>query len=301
VAAALLLAGSGRVQVPDVGLQSEGQAIASIRRSGLVPVVGAPVASATVARGLVARQSPAGGTAVGKGTKVQIQVSEGPATTEVPSVEGLTVAKARQRLTAAGFTVASRAEPSTSVAPGKVLGSEPSAGLEARRGTRVTLLVSSGPAAVRVPDVVGLSRSAAEAALENAGLAVGAVSERASNAQPPGNVLQQTPAANASVHAGEKVSLVLAQASNTVTVPVVVGKNEALAAASLGAAGLTPHTVSAPTTEATKVGIVLTQRPSAGKRERKGATVTIGVGTLVQPTTTPTAPTTTPTTTTPGG
>jgi serine/threonine-protein kinase len=254
-----------------------------------------------VAAGLVAHESPAAGTAVEKGSKVTIVVSEGPGTSLVPTVEGLTVAQARKRLTAAGFTVATRSQPSTTIAAGRVSGTEPSAGLEAGRGTRVTLLVSSGPASVRAPNVVGQSRAAAEAALENAGLGVGTVTERTTAAQPPGQVVAQTPAAGSAVHAGEKVALVVAQAPSTVTVPRVVGKNEALASAALGAAGLTPHVESVATPDAGKVGIVIAQRPSAGRQVHKGSRVSIAVGTLQQPTTPSTTPSTTPTTTTPAG
>jgi len=80
------------------------------------------------------------------------------------------------------------------------------------------------------------------------------------------------------------------------------------AAAALGRAGFAVKMASAPTTEATQVGVVLEQSPAAGARAAKGATVTITVGVLGTPTTptTPTgptgpttAPTTTPTTTTP--
>jgi serine/threonine-protein kinase len=164
-------------------------------------------------------------------------------------------------------------------------------------GSAVTLLVSSGPAQVRVPDLVGESQTAAEAALTSAGLEVGTVSSRVSG-QSPGSVLAQSPRGGASLPSGSKVNLTVAQAPSEVVVPSVVGEDEARAAAALGAAGLTPKIVTARTSEPSQVGVVLKQRPSGGAHARKGATVTLTVGTPGTPTTTtPTTPTTTTPTT----
>ena len=82
--------------------------------------------------------------------------------------------------------------------------------------------------------------------------------------------------------------------------PGVAGQEEARAAATLGGAGFVPHVVSAVTTDASKVGVVLKQSPAAGHRARKGSAVTLTVGKLGTPTTTtPTTPTTPITPTTP--
>jgi serine/threonine-protein kinase len=161
------------------------------------------------------------------------------------------------------------------------------------------LLVSSGPAAVRVPSVVGETRGAAESALENAGFKVGDVTSRATTAQPEGDVVQQTPAGGTTLAAGTRIALVIAKAPNTVRVPDVVGRSEVEAASMLGAAGLEPRTEAVATSEQAKVGVILSQRPSAGKQVRKKSAVTIGVGTLATPTTT--TPTTTAPATTPAG
>jgi serine/threonine-protein kinase len=167
-------------------------------------------------------------------------------------------------------------------------------------GSAVSVLVSSGPAQVRVPNVVGESQTAAEAALTSAGLEVGSVSPRVSS-QSAGSVLAQSPRGGTSLPSGSKVNLTVAQAPSAVTVPDVVGQGEASAAAALGAAGLTPKIASQTTREQSQVGVVLRQSPAGGRRVRKGAAVTLAVGTLgPQTTPTPTTPTpTTPTTPTP--
>jgi serine/threonine-protein kinase len=154
-----------------------------------------------------------------------------------------------------------------------------------------------------VPDVVGQSQAGAEAALTNAGLVTGTVTHRVSSTQSPNTVISQSPAGGSSVQSGDKVELVIAEASNEVAVPDVVGKSVALASAQLGEVGLKPKAVSTNTAEPSQVGIVLQQSPTAGAHAKKGATITIGVGVLGTPTTTnpttTTTPTTTPTTSTP--
>lgn len=96
------------------------------------------------------------------------------------------------------------------------------------------------------------------------------------------------------------MNLVVAQAPTQVAVPGVVGQGEAQAAAALEHAGFTTTKTSATTTEPALVGVVLKQSPSAGQHARRGASVTITVGTPGPQTTptTPTTPTTTTTTTT---
>jgi eukaryotic-like serine/threonine-protein kinase len=300
--ALLLLAPSSKVTVPDVTGQTEQAASAILRHAGLTPIPSL-ASSATVPTGRVIRQSPAGGLLVSKGARVSIVVSGGPASTFLVNVEGLTSPQALARLRAAGFKPTTRSQASSTVAPGRVISTDPAAGTEVQVGSNVTVFVSSGPAPVRVPGVTGQSQSSAEAALTSAGLTVGTVIQHSSSTQSPGTVISQSPAGGASVPAGAKVNLTVAQAPTEATVPNVVGKSETLAAAALGGAGFTPKAANATTSEEAKVGVVLKQRPAGGAHARKGATVTITVGVLgtqTIPTTTPTpTPTPTPTGATP--
>jgi serine/threonine-protein kinase len=300
-AAILLLGGAGRVAVPDVVGLTEKPAETRLQGAGLTPVP-VPTASATYASGLVFGQTPPSEQVVSKGTRVSIIVSSGPPTTPVGKVEGLSAARALSMLRAAGFKPTSTTKASATVAEGLVISTEPAAGTRLPMGAAVTVLVSSGPAPVRVPDTVGQARAGAEAALETVGLTVGDITEQVSAEQTPGTVLSQSPAGGSSLKAGGKVNLLVAKAPTNVAVPDVVGKNQTEAAAALGGAGFIPKMLTATTTEAAEVGDVLTQSPAAGKRTRKGATVTITVGVLgattTPTTTTPTTPTT-PTTTAP--
>ncbi|HEX4188295.1 MAG TPA: Stk1 family PASTA domain-containing Ser/Thr kinase [Solirubrobacteraceae bacterium] len=298
VLAVLLLSPAGKVTVPEVTGQTEQAAGAILRRAGLTPIPSL-TSSSTVPSGHVVRQSPAAASRVAKGARVDIVISGGPASTALVNVEGLTSSQALARLRAAGFKPVTRPQASSTVAAGHVIDTDPAAGTIVQVGSPVTVFVSSGPAPVHVPDVTGRSRSDAEAALTGAGLTVGTVTQSSSSTQAPGTVISQSPAGGGSVPSGGAVNLTVAQAPSDVTVPNVVGKGEALAAAALGGAGLTPRTATTPTSEEAKVGIVLKQSPAGGKHAKKGATVTITVGVLATPTTTTTTPAPTTTTTPP--
>jgi eukaryotic-like serine/threonine-protein kinase len=295
----LLLASSeGKVTVPSVVGQTEAAALARLRGANLDPVA-ATTASATFASGLVLSETPASGSEVGKGTRVSILVSAGPGSAKTPAVEGFTAALAVSKLRAAGFKPTTQEQPSTKVAQGHVISTDPSAGIVVQVGSPVTVFVSSGPAQVHVPDVTGQSQKVAEAALTTAGLAVGAITPQVSASQSPGTVLSQSPSASTSLPTGGQVNLVVAKAPKDVAVPHVEGKTEVAATNALEKAGFAVTSVTEPTSEATQIGHVLKQNPPAGAHARKGATVTISIGMAAETTpTTPTTPTTTPTTTT---
>jgi eukaryotic-like serine/threonine-protein kinase len=302
VALALFLPGpTSKVTVANVVGQSEATAAATLRAGGLVPVA-TYSASANVPSGVVTGQSPSAGSAVSKGVRVTIAVSSGPGSSALPDVTGLTASQATAKLKAAGFRPTIETQPSTSVASGRVIATDPPAETEVRAGASVRVLVSGGPAETNVPDLVGQTRAAAEGALANAGLKVGTVTQQASSEQSPGTVLEQFPTAGSSLSGGGKVDLTVAQAPSEIPVPDVVGQNEAQASAALGRAGFTPKASTQTTTEASLVGLVLSQKPAAGHNARKGTTVTIAIGVLgpqTTPTTTPTTPATTPAAPTP--
>jgi beta-lactam-binding protein with PASTA domain/predicted Ser/Thr protein kinase len=296
LAAVLLTRAPASVLVPNVTGKTEQAAGAALRAAGFVPVPSLHT-STTVATGLVISQAPTAGSAAKKGSRVGIVVSGGPATVPLMDVSGLTEAKAVAALRHAHFKTRTKTESSTTTEAGVVIGTEPSAETDVEEGRLITVLVSSGPAPVHVPDVTGQTLEAAEATLTNAELAVGTVTKRVSNTQAAGTVLAQSPTSGGSVRAGSKVDLKVAQAPKEVEVPEVVGAAEAAAVAALKHAGFKAKVEQRATSEQAQVGVVLEQSLTAGAHARKGTTVTILVGMLGTPTT-PTTPTTTTTTTT---
>jgi serine/threonine-protein kinase len=138
-----------------------------------------------------------------KGAKVDLRVSDGPAPRPVPSLTGLTYAQAASKLRALGLVPAKTTKSSRQVAEGVVMGTSPPASEKVPKGGTVTVVVSSGPPLVAMPDVTGMSADAATRAIEAKGLSVGGVS-----GPPTMPVLSTDPPAGALVREGSEVTLV---------------------------------------------------------------------------------------------
>jgi serine/threonine-protein kinase len=174
--------------VPSVeGLRLE-QAVSRLQADGFrTDIVTAP---SDAPQGTVFAQDPGAGTEADEGATVEISVSGGPETTAVPNAVGLSETEARDRLVAAGFQVETR-EVFSEREAGTVTRQEPTAGAEADDGATVTIVVSKGTGLVDVPNVVGLSRTDAEAQLSSAKLEANVV--EVPSVEPEGTVVAQNP------------------------------------------------------------------------------------------------------------
>jgi beta-lactam-binding protein with PASTA domain/tRNA A-37 threonylcarbamoyl transferase component Bud32 len=235
-------------------------------------------------RDRVLREDPQPGSKVDVGSSVNLTVSDGPGQATVPDVTNLPAGPARRAIEQAGFQVTIQRETSDTIDKGRATRTSPPGGSLAERKSDVTLFLSSGPAQVTVPDVVGQSESSATSELSSAGLRTD-ITEEESTDQPAGNVLRQDPPAGAKVAKGDTVSLVVAKAPPQVTVPDVTGQDQAAAQQQLGTAGFNVSTQDRPVTDPSQDGKVVAQRPSPGTRADKGSTVTIVVGRATTPTT----------------
>jgi eukaryotic-like serine/threonine-protein kinase len=299
IAAAILLllllspSKTGQTTVPDVTGQTQAAALASLRTAGLQPIV-STVANAHVAIGLVIGTTPPHGTVVKKGSRVSVFVSSGPGILALPDVTGKKSADAVKILREKGFLPTTHNQSSDTVEKGLVISTDPPPATEVQVGGPVTVLVSTGPREVTVPEVAGESQANATATLSAAGLKVTVVKREV--AEPaPGTVISQTPTAGTRAKAGSQVTIVVAQTPAKTPVPSVIGQSEVEAEATLSGAGFTAKTVTREVTDTSKVGFVVQQSPEAGHQLAKGATVTIAIGKLSQQTTsTATTPTPTP-------
>jgi hypothetical protein len=98
---------------------------------------------------------------------------------------------------------------SPTVAAGSIISQAPAAGASVAPGSAVNLVVSTGPANVSVPNVVGLTQAAATTAITGAGLVVGTVTTASSPTVAAGSVISQNPVGGSSVAPGSAVNLVV--------------------------------------------------------------------------------------------
>ncbi|MBX6387849.1 MAG: PASTA domain-containing protein [Frankia sp.] len=153
VAAAALLGGGASKEVPLlIGLTKE-EADAELAEFGLTSRIAGEVNHPTIERGKVVDQSPKTGEKVPANGVVELTLSAGPALTAVPQVRGMTEAEAQAAIQAQGLQLSGKRTLSDDeVAEGMVAGTDPAAGTQVRPGDQITLIISSGPSSITVPD-----------------------------------------------------------------------------------------------------------------------------------------------------
>ena len=144
---------------------------------------------------------------------VEEDSTEDEKTVEVTDVTGQEEAAAKNALEALGFAVTVTTAASDTVDEGKVVSQNPAAGTMAPLGSEITLTVSSGPdiVKVKVPDLRGMTESAAKGKLEESGLACGTVTEVFSDTVTTGCVVSQSQSPDTEVEKGSKVDIQLSK------------------------------------------------------------------------------------------
>jgi serine/threonine-protein kinase len=271
------------VEVPQVARLSASEAEQQLSDAGF-SVVQQSQASNAVPDGDVIATRPPAGERIAEGSQVTIVVSSGEETVAVPRVVDQNMDSARAELRGQGFEVEVVEEPSDAVEKGIVIDQDPAAGAQAPAGSTVTITVSTGPEKVKVPNVRLLSLTEATTLIENAGLKVGAVTDRVST-RAPNTVLEQSPAGGSEAAKASRVDLVIAAVPEDVTVPPVVGLSAAEAKLALERAGFTVTSEEADPTAGEPAGTVIGQEPAANTLAPAGSNVVIIVSTGVTPTT----------------
>lgn len=180
----------------------------------------------------------------------------------VPSVTGLSQDRALIELDRNRLRGDVRFDHSADVPRGAVIRQRPSAESSLRRDGTVILTVSRGAEFVTVPDLAGLRRADALAAIRDLGLDV---DEERLNHEfvPVGSVITQSPAASTVVEGGSTVSIDVSTGPVRRTVPAVAGLPVEGASFLLGKAGFKLGTLTlADNAEIRKGGIVGTDPPA---------------------------------------
>jgi serine/threonine-protein kinase len=235
----------------------------------------------------VLRQDPDPGEQAARDDAIVLIVSGGPGDVTVPTVRGLTRAQAVKELRGADLRVVVTPRPSDALDEGVAIGTAPAAGEDVQRRSRVRLLVSSGPEAVTVPSLVGLSLDSATSRLDRLDLTYRVTREESD--RPEDEVIAQDPAEGTELEPGGTVELTVSEPAEQVSVPFVTDLVEEDALGALEAEGLVGSVRRRDVDDPAEDGVVIEQRPSAGVDVDSGSTVVIVVGRFVEP-----PPTTTP-------
>lgn len=234
---------------------------------------------------------------------------------KVPNLTGLTLTEASQQTRSRGLVLnLENRFYSPNTPPGRVLAQSPAPGVTVRRQWVVRVTESLGAQQVAIPDVLGQSERTASINIRRLGLELGAVAHIAAPG-PPGVVIGQTPAPNATGVDRPRVSLLLsepegAESPQAIVMPSLAGLTLAGAAARAAAAGLrivsaedlnqpTPSDAATPTASSAtataaatsppttpppapaaqgfSIGTIVAQSPLAGHRVVKGDPVHISL------------------------
>ncbi len=160
--------------------------------------------SETIPSGTVMSCDVEAGTTVISGTNVNLLVSSGTDSVEMPDVVGKPVSDATSTLILKGFTVNTVEANSDEVPAGYVISQNPEAGVMAANGVSVTVTVSTGATDIKVvvPYIIGMDETDATITCIENELSIGKITYVASDQYEAGIVVSQSLGENTSVGVG---------------------------------------------------------------------------------------------------
>jgi serine/threonine-protein kinase len=193
----------------------------------------------------------------------------------VPDVTGQTQAAAVKSLKRVGLLPVVTLSANARVASGSVIGTTPPNGTVVKKGSRVEVVVSSGPGIVTLPNVYNKKADQATKLLREKGFQP-TVQSQSSDMVTKGLVISTVPSADTEVQVGGPVTVFVSSGPQEVSVPEVTGESQANATATLAAAGLKETVLKREVAEPAE-GTIISQSPAAGSRLKPGGRVTIVV------------------------
>jgi serine/threonine-protein kinase len=204
--------GASKSAVPDVVGQTIADADSALTAEGLNTrqVAGA---SANVKKGQVYKTTPAAGTEVPRGSIITVYYSNQSPTVAMPALTGLTEAQAADRLKSKGLHLGSVGTQSSTTAPlGTVMSQSVPATEQVARGTKVSVVLSSGPPEPVVPDVLNMPYVQAQNKLTSLGFQV-RTSWTPGAGMSPGAVVKVVPAVGTPAPEGSIIHIYVEEGS----------------------------------------------------------------------------------------
>ena len=192
--------GAQPVAVPDIVSQTLADATSELAARHLSLVVSERDPNDEIPADTIVSQNPQPGSDVAPNSAVDVVVSSGAPTLDIPGVEGRIAGDAVGVLQNAGLQPQLEYLVDASVPLGTVLKQNPESGTPAKKGSSVTLDVAVPGV---VPDVAGRSAADAQAMLQNAGYKIGNTSYVQEG--PDGTVARTEPVSGSALRPGETV------------------------------------------------------------------------------------------------
>lgn len=134
----------------------------------------------------------------------------------VPNVIGKQMTLARQILENGNLRANIAETYDANVPPGEVVSQDPDAGRNVKKDRLVTIYVSKGGETIDMPDLVGLSKTAATERLHKIGLKVGTIYQKDDYSEPADKVLSHDPAPGTKINRGQNVDLTVSKGGEVI-------------------------------------------------------------------------------------
>jgi eukaryotic-like serine/threonine-protein kinase len=191
----------------------------------------------------------------------------------VPLVVGIREENAVNLLNEKGLDAAVHRKPSATVKEGQVYDQSPEAGVRLDKGSAVDMFVSTGPAKVKVPNVMGKSSDDAVAALTSAKLKFKVLN--VFSKEDADTVVAQSPAGGTTVDQGSVVHINISKGLEPIDIPNVIGQLYDSAAGQLQGQGFAVARRDVESSQPKDT--VIDQEPKGGGSAARGSTVTLFV------------------------
>lgn len=228
--------------------------------------------------GLVLFASPESGSRVSKSTEIQLTISKGPELFEIPDVIGQSWAAAQTSLTDLGFKptlVAEEFHPE--FAAGSIIEIDPPVFSQHPFGTTLLVIVSKGPAPIKLPNIINTSEQNATEKLQAKGFLQIIIKRDFSSKIKKGFVISMTPAAESKQFTSVTVELVISDGPPPVKVPNITGMTLKRAIEVLEQAGLKYKIRTQNVCKKPKSRIVQQQFSAANSLVARGSTIELGI------------------------
>ncbi|MFI9824749.1 Stk1 family PASTA domain-containing Ser/Thr kinase [Streptomyces sp. NPDC052013] len=227
-------------------------------------------------KGKICDQDPDPGTKVDKNSTVNLIVSTGAPKVTVPSVTGLDIDEATEKLEADKYAFEVKTETRESPEPaGTVLEQDPTTGAEVEKGTTITLTIAKAEAKSTVPDVIGKTCDEAKAQMTANELVGNCVDEETDDPNQVGKVIRTSQQAGASVDKNSQVQIFVGKAkqqNEQVAVPNINGQTLKDAQKMLQDAGLAVGNIAGSQDPNSRV---FGSNPPQGTQVQKGTAVNL--------------------------
>lgn len=190
----------------------------------------------------------------------------------IPSVENLSYNQAVNQISRVGLIAEEIQESSDDIEDGKVIRTEPPAGVKVENGSTVRVYVSSGKAKQSVPPVTGMTVESATAAIKAAGFEVGTTTQANSATIKLDMVISTDPEQGTTLPGGSKVNLVVS--NGQFDMPDLKGKSVKDASAELSKLLISPTIKADPSCPKTPEPTVSSQSVKPGVT-KQGTPVTL--------------------------